>query len=293
MKGLAFIAVVAMLAAPCAAAAATLESGHAYAPSLGRAMPYRAYATDGAGACTRLPVLYLLHGHGGRGAEWIEHGQLVQTMEALRQRGAVPEMVVVMPDGGDSWWIDSPAGRFGQAWTQDLVVDVERRWPTGGAASRLAAGLSAGGFGVITALLQQPQKFAAVAALSPAAYRDLPPRTSAARFAPPFQGPDGFDPDRWRAASWPRLWDGYARSPHRVPLHLSSGDQDALGIALESARLHEQFRQLQPGQSTLRIVAGGHDWGVWKAMLPDVIVQLVRSVPPPQCRLADPPPPNR
>lgn len=271
------------LVAPRIAAAGTLESGRAEAPALGRAMPYRAYATDGVAGCTRLPVLYLLHGHGGRGADWIEHGDLARAMDALRQGGAVPEMVVVMPDGGDSWWIDSGDGHFGQAWTRDLVAEVERRWPTGGAASRLSAGLSAGGFGVISALLRQPQDFAAVAALSPAVYRDLPPQTSAARIAPPFRGPDGFDPGRWRAVAWPALWDGYARSPHRIPVHLSSGDQDALGIALEAAWLHEQFQHLQPGRSTLRIVAGGHDWAVWRTMLPSVIVQLTQSVPPPLC----------
>lgn len=295
MMRLMFIATMAALAwvTPWVATAGTLESGLADAPSLGRAMAYRAYVTDGAATCTRLPVLYLLHGHGGRGADWIEHGELVQTMDELRRRGAVPEMLVVMPDGSDSWWIDSPAGRFGQAWTRDLVAEVERRWPTGGAASRLSAGLSAGGFGVISALLQRPQDFAAVAALSPAAYRDLPPPTSAARFAPPFQGPGGFDPDRWRAVAWPALWSGYVGSPHRVPVHLGSGDQDALGIALEAARLHEQFRQLQPGQSTLRIIAGGHDWAVWKAMLPEVIVRLTQSVPPPRCSPVDPLPTNR
>lgn len=276
-----------MGALPAIALAGTLLADQAEAPSLGRAMAYRAYVTDGAAACTRLPALYLLHGHGGRGADWIEHGDLVGTMDALRQRGAVPEMVVVMPDGGDSWWIDSGAGRFGQAWTRDLVAEVERRWPTGGAASRLTAGLSAGGFGVISALLRQPQDFAAVAALSPATYRELPPQTSGARIAPPFQGSEGFDPDRWRANAWPALWDGYVKSPHRVPVLLSSGDQDALGIALEAAWLHEQFRRVQPGQSSLRIVSGGHEWAVWKATLPDVIVKLTKSVPPPLCGASD------
>lgn len=295
MKRLAVLVTLAALAlvTPWGTAAGTLESGHADSPALGRAMAYRAYVTDGAAACTRLPVLYLLHGHGGRGVDWIEHGDLVQAMEALRRRDAVPEMVVIMPDGGDSWWIDSPAGRFGQAWTRDLVAEVDRRWRTGGAASRLSAGLSAGGFGVISALLRQPQAFVAVAALSPAAYRELPPQTSAARIAPPFQGPGGFDPDRWRAVAWPTLWDDYVSSPHRVPMHLSSGDQDALGIALEAAWLHEQFRRLQPGRSTLRVVAGGHDWGVWKSRLPDVIVQLTASVPPPVCGPSAAPRPQR
>lgn len=265
------------------ATAGVLISGEAEAPSLGRPMAYRAYETDGVTRCTRLPVLVLLHGHGGRGADWIEHGDLVRTMDMLYARGDVPAMVVVMPDGGDSWWIDSPAGRFGQAWTRDLVAHFERRWPTGGAAARLSAGLSAGGFGVINALLRQPQDFAAVAAMSPAAYRDLPPPASAARLAPAFQGPSGFDASRWQAVAWPALWDHYAGSRHRVPIHLSSGDQDALGIALEAARLHEGFRQIQPGRTALRIVAGGHDWQVWKRMLPEVIVHLARAALPPLC----------
>lgn len=282
-----------MLGIAPVAAAGTLTWGQAESPALGRPMPYGVYATAGAGGCARLPVLYLLHGHGGRGRDWIEHGELERSMDTLRRQAAIPEMLVVMPDGGDGWWIDSGAGRFGQAWTHDLVADVERRWPTGGAASRLSAGQSAGGFGVLSALLRQPHRFAAVGAMSPAAYADLPPSTSAARIAPPFRGPEGFDPALWRAATWPALWDGYARSGHRVPVHLGSGDQDTLGIALEAARIHERFRQLQPGRATLRVVAGGHDWSVWKTMLPGLIVQLTEAVPLPLCPPQGPPERNR
>lgn len=275
------VAVTLALGARCTAG--TLTRGEAEAPSLGMPLAYQAYVTDGAERCIRLPVLYLLHGHGGRGTDWTEQGDLVRTMDTLHARGDVPAMVVVMPDGGDSWWIDSPAGRFGQAWTQDLVAHVERRWPTAGAAARLSAGVSAGGFGVIDALLRHPQRFTAVAALSPAAYHDLPPPASAARGAPAFRGPAGFDASAWRAARWTALWAAYAESAHRVPVHLSSGDQDALGIALEAALLHDRLRRLQPGQAELRIVAGGHDWNVWRRLLPEVIVQLARAAPPPVC----------
>ena len=69
------------------------------APStaLGRAIPYALYLPDGYADGRRYPVLYLLHGHGGRETDWADGGRLAETMDRQITAGNIPAMLVVMP----------------------------------------------------------------------------------------------------------------------------------------------------------------------------------------------------
>ena len=58
------------------------------------------YATN---ATRRYPVAYYLHGAFGNETNWINAGKLAQTLDSLVSAGT-PEMIVVMPDGDDSWY---------------------------------------------------------------------------------------------------------------------------------------------------------------------------------------------
>lgn len=52
---------------------------------------------------TKYPVLYLLHGHGGRYDTWIN-----RTKKSLPQEATKWQMIIVCPDGKNSWYWDSP-----------------------------------------------------------------------------------------------------------------------------------------------------------------------------------------
>ena len=137
------------------------------------------------------PVAYYLHGWSGDETNWVKAGRLDASMDTLIARG-MPEMIVVMPDGDDSWWTtaaglpDVPAclrtlpsyagdpSTFCVPWPHyddyvayDLVRWVDRTFRTrADRAHRGIAGLSMGGFGAFLLSLQYPDLFSAAASHS-------------------------------------------------------------------------------------------------------------------------------
>src|ERR1700730_4337969 len=97
------------------------------------------------------PVLYLLHGDGGRASDWAAFG--LQATVAPAIGAGAPEMIVVMPDGsgrtGDTDW----ANRWdGTDLVEDQVIDlvsfIDQNYRTmPDRSTRFVGGASCGGFG--------------------------------------------------------------------------------------------------------------------------------------------------
>jgi putative tributyrin esterase len=110
----------------------------------------------------RYPVLYLLHGSGHD-----RHSVLseVRPQEHAAQLG---EAMLVIPDGGQGWWLDSPMlphSRYGQ-YLLELVEYMDRQYRT--AASRAARGIcgfSMGGYGAMMLAGQHTEVFGAASSL--------------------------------------------------------------------------------------------------------------------------------
>ena len=160
-------------AAAISAASAVVETSAVVAPSavvdrafdsraLKRSVPYRVLLPDQyATGTARYPVLYLLHGYGGHFGNWIDHSKLAG------YAGNRP-LIIVMPEGANSWYVD---GANGEAWetylTSDLVDEVDttfRTTPT--REGRMIAGLSMGGYGAIKAGLKHPELYGLVGSFS-------------------------------------------------------------------------------------------------------------------------------
>lgn len=266
-----------LLAALAAAAGAgTLERVAFRSPVLGREWTLAVYVPDGhAASRAACPVLYLLHGHGGNESDWANAGDVVRTADSLIAGGHVPPLVIVMPDGGNGWWIDGPE-RIATAFVEDLIPHVEATWrgePRREA--RLIAGLSMGGYGALGFALRHPHTFGAAALLSPAIYDPLPPPNSGARQAVVF-GAETFDDSTWKANNWPALWEAYRAARTPVPVWILSGDDDPFFIERESAHLFARFRS-DSLPAELRIVDGGHDWAVWRRGLADALPWMVEA----------------
>ena len=92
-----------------------------HSAALGRTMRYQV-AIPSIGGEKRFPVVYLLHGHGGQETDWFTHSAAADLANSL-------ELVVVTPDGANSWYINTPAERWEDYITRDLIQEVERRWP--------------------------------------------------------------------------------------------------------------------------------------------------------------------
>lgn len=139
----------------------------------------------------RYPVAYYLHGLGGRETDWTQHGMLAQAMDSLIAAGG-PEMIIVMPDGDDSWYttwntlldvsvcrrnppqtresVDTycvPWPHYDDYIARDLVQFTDKKYRTQAErAHRAIGGLSMGGYGAMSLSLGYPEVFSAAASHS-------------------------------------------------------------------------------------------------------------------------------
>ena len=129
-----------------------------------------------ANANKRFIVVYLLHGSPGNPGNFIKLGLWPQKMEAAVRAGKIPPLIFVIPDGnyagqkeGDSEWADSAdrRDRFETWLTKEVVPWVDKTYRTRpDAPSRIAAGVSEGGFGSVNLALRNPQIFGGAIGLS-------------------------------------------------------------------------------------------------------------------------------
>ncbi len=244
-------------------------------PALQRKWAYAVYLPDGYETSTlKYPVLYLLHGHGGKLSDWATLGHIQPTADALIARGAIPPAIIVMPDAGTTWYVDRKE-KMETAVMQDLLGDVQRTFRVIDARNgRLIAGLSMGGYGALRFVLKFPETFAAAGLLSPAIYDPEPPQASGARRVGVFGAPE-FDTQVWRQLNYPALWDAFLAKKIAVPMYINSGDDDDYFIEAEATRLYTLLRKNgQPAE--LRIVDGPHRWPVWESTVGDAMLYLFR-----------------
>lgn len=106
------------------------------------------------------PTLYLLHGLAGNHTHWTRY----TLVERLAREYP---FLVVMPDGGRSFYCDSPLGAYETFLVKDLVPYIDRILPTRKQRRyRATGGLSMGGYGAIKLGLKYPQLFGAIMAHS-------------------------------------------------------------------------------------------------------------------------------
>lgn len=145
-----------------------LETVEFMSPAVDRLMKYNvllpknyAHTTD------RYPVLYLLHGLTQNYTAWgLNNG-------APFYAGLYDDLIVVMPDGGNSWYVNWEKSDGGQTnnWADHIVEDVVSHvdWNFRTIArreGRAIAGLSMGGYGAITLGLRNPDMFISIGSTS-------------------------------------------------------------------------------------------------------------------------------
>lgn len=113
----------------------------------------------------KYPVLYLLHGHGGKYDSWIKG-----TKKSLPQEATKWQMIIVCPDGQNSWYWDSPIDpkfQFETYVSSELVSYIDENYKTiAGADGRAITGLSMGGHGGLWLGINHPDVFGACGSMS-------------------------------------------------------------------------------------------------------------------------------
>ncbi len=109
------------------------------------------------------PVLYLLHGLSDDSSVW-------QRATRIEWRAGDLPLIVVMPDGARSFYINSAAGgAYEDFIVKDVVGIVDRTFPTiRQRTGRAISGLSMGGYGAMMLGLKHPEKFSVISAHSSA-----------------------------------------------------------------------------------------------------------------------------
>jgi putative tributyrin esterase len=232
-----------------------------HSSALRRDTPYRVILPRSIPSGSKLPVVYLLHGGNGSFRDWSNNTDVARFAE----RG----LVLVMPDGDESWYTNSaerPGDRYEDYITQDLVTDVETRFPAAsGRANRAIMGISMGGFGAVKLGLRHPDMYAFVGGLSSAL--DAPGRPfSIARIGQyrHYRSIFGSVDSASRRENDPFVLAGSA-DPAKMPyFFLTCGDNEGL---LATNRSFARILEQRHFPYEFHVVAGGHNWPQWNARL--------------------------
>ncbi|MBO7609433.1 MAG: esterase family protein [Muribaculaceae bacterium] len=111
----------------------------------------------------RFPVLYLLHGASGCYNNWPK----IANLDAIASQYS---MIIVCPDGQDSWYFDSPidpAFQFETFISKELVEYIDRNYRTvADRSTRAITGLSMGGHGALWNAWRHPDVFGSCGSMS-------------------------------------------------------------------------------------------------------------------------------
>ncbi len=220
----------------------------------------------------RWPVLYLMAGTHSTNRDWPIMGHVQETVDTLIEDGKIKPLMIAMPTGDVSWFVDNPdpggEGMMAQAMTRDLPAFIDATYPTLACRDgRAIAGLSMGGYGALLHAMDHPDEYSAAFSLSGALWAPAPddPAERAKRPTRMFHGAYG-DPIDWdRFNAWnvfPRI-PAYLAAPQRASFYFAIGDDDFPSLraanktfvdALAKGGVNAPFRS-DPGR---------HEWALWE-----------------------------
>jgi putative tributyrin esterase len=245
-----------------------------HSAALNRDMPYRVVLPASVAAGQKLPVVYLLHGGGGDFREWSNDSDVAQFAE----RG----LILVMPEGNSSYYTNSvqqPQDRYEDYIVNDLVTDVEQKFPAAaGRSNRAIVGVSMGGFGAVKLAIRHPHLFVFVGGLSSAI--DVPRRAftvkrlQQSRHYESIFGPAG---SQTRRDNDPFVLVNTISPEAATYFFLTCGEQEGL---LPANREFAALLSQRHFRYEFHSVPGGHNWNQWNAWLPDLFRSLMEHVGP-------------
>lgn len=218
------------------------------------------------------PVLYLLHGGGGKFSDWLSQTPDKMLVHKLADQY---NLIIVMPEGESlGGYLDSPVQKdnmFETYITSEVLSKIDQTYRTiPNRKGRVITGLSMGGHGALYLATRHPDLYCAAGSMSGAL--DLDPANweispeFAEQIAPAFArilGPQGSTPNHYAAHSVVNMVD--KMKENEVKLIIDCGFDDFL---LEPNReLHRRLAYARvPHVYTEK--PGGHTWDYWEDSLP-------------------------
>jgi S-formylglutathione hydrolase FrmB len=273
--------VVTVIAALCPRLAGAAEAGRAECRSLpskilGHPVAYcvilpRGYDTN---PTAQYPVLYFLHGLGGNEQTLIESGGMSE-IEDLRAANHIGEFLVVAPNGGRTFFINSRDGRvrYEDFFIQEFIPFIESHYRIHAVRKdRGVTGVSMGGYGALRFGFKYPELFGSVSAHSAALIEKLPKfegsddQTSgiARILGGSFGNP--VDPKYWVRES-PFTIVRTTPKPEALGIYFDCGTDDDFGFNVGAQKFHDLL--VSRGiPHEFHLYPGGHDMDYFSEHLP-------------------------
>jgi S-formylglutathione hydrolase FrmB len=144
--------------------AAIIDSADVYSAAMKKNVKAVVITPDNYANATALPVVYLLHGHGGNQRDWISRAK------GFEKAADLYNMIIVCPDGNNSWYWDSPVDpsyKYETFVAEELVKWMDSKYKTiKDRKGRGITGLSMGGHGALYLAFKHQDVFGAAGSMS-------------------------------------------------------------------------------------------------------------------------------
>lgn len=269
------------LAATCFAQQGMVkESLKVKSATLGKDVEYNIYLpADYETSTRRYPVLYLLHGYTDDETAWTQFGEANRIADRMLQSGEITPMIIVMPDAGVSWYVNSADGKvmYEDFFVKELIPHIDATYRSRSSREfRAVAGLSMGGHGSLIMAMKHPDLFVAAAPLSAGILTEdeivaMPDENWDEVFGPPYG--KGLKAKERLTAHLFQNWilkiveTANADELKKVKYYIDCGDGDFLikgNMALHAAMIDKKVPH------EFRVRDGEHNWTYWRTALPDV-----------------------
>lgn len=233
--------------------AAIVDTVDTYSASMKKTIKAVVITPNNYASAAALPVVYLLHGYGGNYADWITKATGFEKAADLYQ------MIIVCPDGNNSWYWDSPMDanyKYETYVSKELVSWVDSKYKTiRDRKGRSITGLSMGGHGALYLALKHQDVFGAAGSMSGGVdIRPFPNNWDMALRI----GKYAEHPDNWEKNTVINLL--HLLTPNSLALIIDCGTEDFFYKVNEN--LHQQllYRNISHDYITR---PGAHNWNYW------------------------------
>jgi S-formylglutathione hydrolase FrmB len=226
------------------------------------------------------PVVYLLHGYTDDNTGWLQFGEINRYADKAIADGTIPPMIIVMPNGDSSWYINSYDGKekYEDFFIKEFMPAIEKSYRIKAEKKyRGIAGLSMGGYGTLLYSLKYPELFAAAAPLSAGVFADDEILAMASDswdeifgqlYGRNLKGKDRLN-NAWYSNSILKIVDTKPVDElKKVRYWIDCGDDDfltkgncLLHLALTAKKIPHEFR----------VRDGAHNWNYWRSGITDAL----------------------
>jgi enterochelin esterase-like enzyme len=239
---------------------------------------YSVYLPSGYDVSQRsYPVLYLLHGYTDDETAWVQFGEIARIADEAISSGNAAPMIIVMPDGGVSFYIDAYNEKQGyeDMFFNEFIPIIEKKYRIRAKKEfRAIAGLSMGGYGTLIYALKHPDMFCAAAPLSAAVFTDREAKENLKNnnlgYANIFGALVNDSLPKYYIQNNPLVLVKTLPKEkiESVQFYIDCGDKDfliegncSLHIAMKERRINHEFR----------VRSGEHNWSYWRTAMPEVL----------------------